>query len=66
MVGNGLPLYLSIVSIRRSSCRRSIVPPSNPRTQARWPYFLVPDAHGVGELVQLHAAVALARPGVRQ
>ena len=39
MVGNGLPLYLSIVSIRRSSWWRWIVPPSSRRTHARWPYF---------------------------
>ena len=39
MVGNGLPLYLSIVSISRSSWWRSIVPPSSRRTQARWLYF---------------------------
>ena len=39
VVGNGLPSYLSIVSISRSSCSRSIVPPSSRRTHARWPYF---------------------------
>src|SRR3712207_9019956 len=30
------------------------------------PVLRVPGPHGVGELVQLHAAVSLARPRVRQ
>ena len=65
MVGNGLPLYLSIVSISRSSCSRvsGALEPPHPRALA---VLVVPGADGVGELVQLHAAVALARPGVRE